>query len=222
MKKTPSNGRFLCEPLPPQMGHGLVRENGPDIFWTNRPFATLVDEMTDADLVRGTLAGDREAFARLYDRYARLIRAVATDAGPSCADDVTQEVFLRAYRILGSLRAADRFAPWLVGIARHVVREARRRRPADPLPAAIPDGRPAVGDSADRGDEVARLLALVAQLPEDERTAIRLFFLAGRDVAETARLLNRSRSGTYTLIRTAIGMLARRMGADRPFGEVNR
>jgi RNA polymerase sigma-70 factor, ECF subfamily len=182
-------------------------------------------EMTDppdVELVRRTLAGDRDAFARLYDRYARLVRAVAADAGPSGAEDVTQEVFLRAYRTVGSLRAADWFAPWLVGIARRVVREARRRRPADPLPATVPDGRPAVADGAERGDEVTHLLALVAQLPEDERHAIRLFFLAGRDVTETARLLNRSRSGTYALIRTAIGILARRMGIDHPAGEVNR
>jgi RNA polymerase sigma-70 factor (ECF subfamily) len=176
----------------------------------------------DADLVRRTLCGDRDAFARLYDRYARLVRAVADDAGPACAEDLTQEVFLRAYRTLGALRSADRFAPWVVGITRRVVRESRRRPPRDPLPAALPDRQPPVGAAAENGDEVAHLLALVARLPEDERQAVRLFFLAGRNATETARLLDRSRSGTYALIRAAVGTLARWMGADRPAGEVNR
>src|SRR4051812_48678109 len=113
----------------------------------------------DADLVRRTLSGDRDAFARLYDRYARLVRAVAGDAGPAYAEDLTQEVFLRAYRTLGALRSADRFAPWVVGITRRVVRESRRRPPRDPLPAALPDRQPPVGDAAENGDEMAHLLA---------------------------------------------------------------
>lgn len=176
----------------------------------------------DAELVHRTLAGDRDAFACLYDRYARLVRAVAVDAGAACAEDVTQEVFLRAYRTLGSLRAPERFAPWLVGIARRAVQEARRRAPAAPLPAALPDGRTVDETETDDGDEVAHLLALVARLPEEQRQAVRLFFLAGRDAAETAQLLNRSRSGTYALIRSAVGTLARWMGADRSSGEATR
>jgi RNA polymerase sigma-70 factor (ECF subfamily) len=176
----------------------------------------------DAELVRRTLAGDREAFARHHDRYARLVRAVAADAGPARAEDVTQDVFLRAYRSLGSLRAADRFAPWLVGIARHVVREARRKPVPEPLPAALPDRRPGAEDTVADGDEVAHLLALVARLPAEERLAVEAFFLTGRDACRTARLLGRSRSGTYALIRAAVGTLARWIGADRPEGEVTR
>lgn len=172
----------------------------------------------DTDLVRRTLAGDRDAFARLYDRYARLVRAVAADAGPSCAEDVVQEVFLRAYRNLKTLRATDRFVPWLVGIARHVTWKARRLPADNPLPDAIPDGRLSAEDAAAGQDEVAHLLALVARLPEEERLAVQFFFLNDRDVTETARLLGRSRSGTYALLRKAIGMLTRWMGAGIPPG----
>src|SRR5215468_3762337 len=85
---------------------------------------------SDGTLVLGVRNGDRAAFAELYDRRARLIRAVCYDATRDfhAAADLTQEVFLRAYRSLGSLRDPQRFGPWLVGIARQVCREWRRQR----------------------------------------------------------------------------------------------
>lgn len=175
-----------------------------------------------AELVRRTLAGDRDAFARLYDRYARLVRAVAADAGAGQAEDVVQDAFLRAYRAPGALRDADRFGPWPIGIARPVVREAGRRAAALPLPGGLPDGRPHAEAAADDAGEIARPRALVARSPDDERRAVEFFFPTGRDAAETARLLGRSRSGTYALLRAAVGTLARRMAAARPGEEVTR
>src|SRR5260370_35865591 len=83
----------------------------------------------DAHLVSWALDGDAEAFAMLFDRYARLVRALAWDAGHDWAmvQDLTQECFLRAYRQLASLRKREHFRYWLTGIARQLAREARRR-----------------------------------------------------------------------------------------------
>ena len=175
---------------------------------------------TDAELVCRTVAGDRDAFARLYDRYARLILAVAGDAGPGRAEDIRHDVFLRAYRAIATLRAPERFAHWLVGIARRVVREVRHRPDREPLTSDVADERWPAEHAVDEADEVAHVLALVSRLPEEERRAIQFFFLNGRDGTETARLLGRSRSGTYALITRAVGTLARWMGADRTAGEV--
>ena len=57
-------------------------------------------EPPDADLVARVLAGDVEAFGCLYDRYARLVRAVVYRVGHDApiVHDLTQECFLRAYR----------------------------------------------------------------------------------------------------------------------------
>jgi RNA polymerase sigma-70 factor (ECF subfamily) len=171
------------------------------------------DTRGDAELVAHTLAGDREAFGRLYDRYARLVRAVALGAArdATTAQDLTQECFLRAYRNLRSLREPGSFGPWVVGIARQLVREQRRRRQPGSLgvfdpPAAAPRR------SADDEDEIAHVLGLVSRLPEEERLAVHFFFLGQRDVGETARLLKRSRSGTYALLKRACARLARRLG----------
>lgn len=115
-----------------------------------------------AKLVRLAQGGDAAAFGLLYDRTIRLVRAVAADAGPDQADDVAHDAYLRAYRRLGTLRDPDRFAPWLVGIARLVVRERRRARRAEPLGADVPAPDAAAGADA---EDVAELLRAIARLP---------------------------------------------------------
>jgi RNA polymerase sigma factor (sigma-70 family) len=167
--------------------------------------------LSDAELVAQTLAGDREAFGQLYDRYARLIRAVALDASPETAavQDFTQECFLRAFKQLPTLQAPSRFRAWVVGIARQLVRELRRRRPLELLAERVPAVAADPTAPSDDADEVEHVLRLVSQLPEHERLAVRLFYLSERNANETARLLKLSRSGTYALLKRACARLAR-------------
>ena len=166
----------------------------------------ISDQSTNDELVRRAIGGDIAAFGSLYDRTVRLVRAVAADAGRDAADDVTHDTFLRAYRTLKTLRDPARFAPWLVGIARLVVLERRRARRFDPLPELTP--APA-STEADASDDAEELLRVVARLPEEERLAVRFFFLNERSIEETASLLNRSRSGTYAVLQRAKVRLAR-------------
>ena len=186
--------------LPPKFSINLWTETGPRslvIVMSNTP--------TSESLVRRAIGGDVEAFGLLHDRTVRLVRAVAADAGSDAADDVTHDTFLRAYRALKTLRDPDRFAQWLVGIARLVVREHRRSSHFEALSDQIP--APAAAD-AGANDDAEELLLLVARLPEEERLAVRFFFLNERGIEETARLLNRSRSGTYAVLQRAKVRLA--------------
>jgi RNA polymerase sigma-70 factor (ECF subfamily) len=166
----------------------------------------MSEQPTNDVLVRRAMGGDISAFGTLYDRTARLVRAVAADLGPDSAEDVTHDVFLRAYRTLHTLSDPARFAAWLVGIARRVVMERRRARRFDPLPEQIPA---ASARDSDALEDAQELLRLVAELPEEERLAIRFFFLNERSIDETARLLDRSRSGTYAVLKRARARLAR-------------
>jgi RNA polymerase sigma-70 factor, ECF subfamily len=171
----------------------------------------------DGVLVTRALGGDTEAFALLFDRYARLVRAVVWDAGSDWAmmQDLTQECFLRAYRQLTTLRKREHFRYWLTGIARQLVRETRRRPSHEPLPDLA--GLAAAETPAlDDRDEMDHVLGLVARLPEQERLAIRFFFLAGRNIADTACLLDLSRSATYEVIKRACGRLKQWLGVCEP------
>jgi RNA polymerase sigma-70 factor, ECF subfamily len=171
--------------------------------------------LTDSELVKATLAGEREAFGQLYDRYARMVRAVV--AGTSgdwlAAEDMTQECFLRAYCKLRTLREPHRVGAWVVGIARHVGRERRRTLRRDrhefhdttPWEAAShTDGSPNI-DSRDEFENVMRVLS---QFDERERVAIHAFYLEQQDGQRAAELLGLSRSGFYALLQRAVARLA--------------
>ena len=72
----------------------------------------------DEELVSQTLAGDRDAFGVLVHKYQEMVFAYAFQKvrNETDAEDVMQEVFLRAYRNLYALRHPHRFRSWLYTI----------------------------------------------------------------------------------------------------------
>ena len=86
--------------------------------------------MTDEELVRRTLAGDPDAYARLVDRhYDRCARYAYRMLGTrEDAEDAVQETFLRAYRGLARYEARDVFAGWLSRILVNQCRTLGARR----------------------------------------------------------------------------------------------
>src|SRR5205085_8681991 len=82
----------------------------------------------DARLVREARDGDQGAFARLYERYARLIHGVLLARVPrGDVDDLVQDVFLAAWDRLRALREPAAFGGWLTTIARHRAADFHRR-----------------------------------------------------------------------------------------------
>ena len=170
---------------------------------------------TDTDCVRAALAGDSGAYGVLYDRYARLVRVVCHDATGNLVEsqDLCQEVFLRAYRTLGRLRDPERFAGWLLGIARMTCREwgrqarreGRRRRPLTVDPIAPEDEQ----EGAVHAD---RVLEAIAGLPERERLALHLFYLQEHPVEVAQQMMSLSRSGLYRVLDRARRRLRQLMG----------
>ena len=172
-------------------------------------------------LVRATLAGDRRAYGRLYDYYARTIRAVCHDTTRDLNDaqDLCQEAFLRAYRELSLLRDPERFGGWLYGITRMVCREWRRkavRERSRRSELSVDPAAPSETDSAEEGRSVLLELAL---LPERERTALHLYYIQERPVEDAQAILGLSRSGFYRVLERGRGRLrralSRRKGATR-------
>ena len=96
-------------------------------------FAPGVSE--DAMLVSDARTGDRVAFGRLYDRYARMVHGVLLARVPvGEVDDLVQDVFLLALRRLSTLRETGSFGAWLAVIARNLANDYHRRSvPEDQL-----------------------------------------------------------------------------------------
>ena len=173
------------------------------------------NEPTDAELVARVLAGDREAFGGLYDRYARLVRAVVYGVAGDwpAVQDLTQECFLRAYKNLARLRQPDRFGHWVVGIARQVARERRRTLRRDRHQfiggdALEVSSETDISGAMQTAEETALVMRRLAELPERERLAIHAFFLDECDARQAAELLGLSRSGVYALLERALKRLA--------------
>jgi RNA polymerase sigma-70 factor (ECF subfamily) len=173
--------------------------------------------LSEEELVRAVVVGDRAAYGILYDRYAPMVRAVCYDRTGNLTDaqDLAQEVFLRAYERLGGLRRPDRFGPWLVGIARHRCREWRRQNSRDRRRQERAHEMKQAGTSSGNDGELARLGPLIATLPETERLALHAFYLQGKSAEDARRTLGLSRSGFYRAMERARTHLRKQLPEDQ-------
>jgi RNA polymerase sigma-70 factor, ECF subfamily len=89
-----------------------------------------VDALADVDLVQMVLAGTQDAFAVLVERYKDAVQNLAYRmlSNMTEAEDVTQEVFVRAYTQLATYKPAHKFSTWLLSIASHLAIDQLRRR----------------------------------------------------------------------------------------------
>jgi RNA polymerase sigma-70 factor (ECF subfamily) len=132
-------------------------------------------------LVGRVRAGDGAAFRQIFERHAGRVHRFLLDLlrDPAAADEATQETFVRAHRQLPTLRAAERLAPWLLGIARYVALEAQRGRrrlapTGDDAVAALPDTAP-TPEAALLGAESEHLLqGALGRLSPERRAALLL------------------------------------------------
>ena len=156
------------------------------------------DREMDRRLVSQARRGDRAAFEALVCRYQPVVsRHVRSIVGSNCldADDITQEVFVRAYRYLGRFRGDSAFGSWLYRVTVNVTRSHHgRRRRQEPVWGDSGEGTDAsVIDQCRHGDDLERDFAqrdlidkALATLPEGLRRSIVLRDLHGLDYQEIA------------------------------------
>ena len=95
--------------------------------------------MEDNDLIKGTLHGDDRCFAALVDRYKNMVMAVVSRVvkNREDAEDLTQDVFVKAYLALGKFKGESRFSTWLFRIAYNEA--SSRYRQGKPDTVAVED-----------------------------------------------------------------------------------
>jgi RNA polymerase sigma-70 factor (ECF subfamily) len=162
---------------------------------------------TEWDLIEAAQAGDRDAFGRLYARYANEVsRFVTSRTGDRVlADDLTSETFLRALRRIDSVSYQGRDpGAWFTTIARNLVLDHVKssRYQLDRPTADITDADDR-NDSPEqaviRRDTAAEVRRHVAELPADQQECIRLRYLDELSVAEVAAVMGRSDSAVKAL-----------------------
>jgi RNA polymerase sigma-70 factor (ECF subfamily) len=145
--------------------------------------ADALSETADAELVRRAQLGSVAAFEALVVRHGqRLHRYLRVELRhESDAHDALQEALTAAWRGLPSLRRADRFWPWLAGIASHKAADIHRRR-----------ARTADAASAGESHDDALLLETreaLSALPAHYREVLLLRYLLGLSEEEAAAAL---------------------------------
>ena len=169
------------------------------------------------DLIRGMIAGDREAFGRFYDRYASLvyplILRVVRDR--SDAADVLQEVFWEAWQgAAGYDPSRGTPEAWMITRARtraiDRVRAVRRRSatfvpPVDEQLAAAP--AETGGDAAERAEDRGVIRTALQALPPPQREAIELAYYAGLTQTEIAERIRQPLGTVKTRIRLGLERL---------------
>ncbi len=149
-----------------------------------------LSELTeDAQFVTAARRGDRVAFGRLYDRYARMVHGVLLAKVPAGeVDDLVQDVFLLALRRLSTLREIGSFGAWLAAIARNRANDFHRHSvPEDQLAdETLENDTKHPSASADHHSPAAAVLEAIKALPDAYRETLILRLVEGMTGPEIA------------------------------------
>jgi RNA polymerase sigma-70 factor (ECF subfamily) len=199
------------------------------VSWTAGPPPAVAGADADADArqaarlaERETVAacqrGDRQAFDHLVERYQRdVYRLCYRYVGRhEDANDLAQEVFLRAWRSIGRFRGDSAFSTWLyrIGVNACLNYRALKRVPTQELPEALPDPDRGALARAEDEDDVRRVRAAVARLPEKQRATVILKVYHDLSHEEVASVLGSSVGTVKSNLFHALGNLKRLLGGE--------
>ncbi len=154
--------------------------------------------MDEFEIVRRCQLGDQAAFETLYQQYAlkALRTAFLMTHHPSLAEDAIQETFVQVWRSIHKLRDARAFRAWFYRILIHRVRHLGKRdgrEPILPLETAADrrdDHTPGPEEQVEQCEELCRVQAAIALLPEPHRLTLILRYYSELSEAEIAEALS--------------------------------
>jgi len=191
--------------------------------------------ISDAMAVRGTLAGERDAYRVLVERHSQYVYRLAyrMTGNREDAEEVVQEAFLRAYQKLAQFAGNANFGTWVYRIAANYAidrlrqrknEDARREPPArasedqpeiDPL-SQVKDAAPSPERLAGSAQLAAKMQQALETLTPAERTAIVMRHWDGCGIEEIAGVLKSSTTATKNTVFRAVQKLR---AALKPFAE---
>ena len=191
--------------------------------------------ISDAVAVQRTLAGDRDAYRVLVERYSLYLYRLAYRMSGNAhdAEEVVQEAFLRAYQKLSQFAGNSNFGTWVYRIAANYaidrirqrnVEEARQASPSRPTEdgseidtmAMIKDPSASPEHLASSAELAAKMQQALDSLTPAERTAIVMRHWEGCAIEEIAAVLKSNSNATKNTVFRAVAKLRK---ALEPFAE---
>ena len=168
-------------------------------------------QLNEKQLADGFRTGDAGSFEALYRAYGpRLYRFCLRLSGDvSCAEDLTQEVFVAAFRGADRFEARSSIATWLYRIALYRWRDARDKSRITTVSLHDSDA-PLSADPAQIGLQNLELDAAIAALPDALRTAFLLVKAEGFLFREAAEILGVPES----TLKSRVALAARQLQAQ--------
>jgi RNA polymerase sigma factor (sigma-70 family) len=197
---------------------------------TRLPLATqLLRLRSDEQLVALFRAGSDDAFGVLHDRYRQrlfaYVRQMLAGHSRQDAEDVLQDVFVRAF---GSLRGdcrAINVRAWLYRVAHNRCID-HLRRPHPPASEIFEMSRKPLLDPVDeaqRRDDLRRLVSDVGRLPEQQRSALLMREMNGLSYTDLAAALDVTVPAVKSLlVRARVGLVEAQESRDADCGEIRR
>src|SRR5215218_8430186 len=191
--------------------------------------APLLRLRSDDQLLALFRAGSDEAFNTLHERYKQrlfaYVRQMLASQSRQDAEDVLQDVFVRAF---GALRADDRqvnVRAWLYRVAHNRCID-HLRRPTPPPAEIFEMSRKPLHDpieEAQRREDLARLISDVGRLPEQQRSALLMRELDGLSYADLAAALDVTVPAIKSLlVRARVGLVEAQEARDADCTEIRR
>lgn len=159
-----------------------------------------VDKEQINALVKKTQSGDQAAFSALYDEFSQRLYAFIRMkvSGTEQAEDILQEVFLKAWKGCKSLELKDlNFSAWLYKVASNTINDYYRKNYREPQTVSIDEAQEVAGqddpaNNAARGFEKLFVRETVEQLPPHFKEVVELRFFQDFSVAETAKIMGKN------------------------------
>ena len=148
--------------------------------------------VSDIALVKSSKSGDTEAFSELVRRHQHIIYNVAFRfmRDVALAEDMAQEAFLKAFRLLRGFRGECSFSTWMYRVTCSVclteLKRRKRRGEVELRPNHINQAATHPSDSSDMPEHIRRC---VGELPDHYATIITLYYLQGISYDEIAQVM---------------------------------
>lgn len=182
--------------------------------------------MSDGELVRQTLSGRTTAYDQLVRKWAPRVTAVchARVGRADVAEELAQEALFRGYKALSSLSEAEKFGPWLCGIATRVcldwLKDKDRTQVSmsalgeDARAEDMPDHRSS-GHDLELEEDLKQLMDEVQKLPAKHREVLMLYYYEECTYEDLAKMLETSAATINARLTQARQMLREKLVGAR-------